>query len=753
MKRTIVRTGVAGMVVAATLLGGIGLMAGTASAATPYDITINANPDAGGDNSLTGRSFTAYKLADYVDGTYVSVGDKSLDGVAVDTPDSLKAAINPVLAKTAGVDDVTKLPGWDKSGKDPISWMGGFRQDKGTDKAHNDNQAQGNFDYGWNESGWQNIGLNSPDKAYVGSVREFADNLVKDPTALAAIKAQPHSETVKATAGASVIIPLTAEQGSGIYLILDDAPAATWTGTNTKGQRATWNVGSTQPMIVPTKADDKDLATMPGYTPSDPNKLGTVGKLGEITIKNVDDVEVLPECPSNIPPNTPPSKYPPECQPKYRDTSTNPGKDSADNGSDIGDTVPYIVHYRTPDLSAYKAAYDNGEGWIYNYRIQDQTTAGLKIGDEAPTVTVPGIDGKTITINPTKVDQIPAYAQKGTGTKDGQPNEPDAWYYIASDGEDSSHLVVGLGRWIVKNYGNIKANDKSKTMYGHQFEIKYSATITPKILEHSNMAHNENWLEYSNTPDDVQSGDVAHTPHVIVKQWTYDVDLHKRASTSNHGLKGAEFKVTVKDNANTADGKANGSTLKWVKTGKDGDYRLARASDTDAVDTVVTGDDGLLRLRGLDLGSYTLTETKAPRNYRLLDKSEDVTVSAKFEDDGSDFVTPNAQTEAKLTISKNNSIIPLVKPMFNFATTQDKAPKGLTITATEATWGGKDESGAYYADDKTNWVPADLTLWNQPINVMLAKTGGVIGFTAIMLAGLALIGVGVTALGRRRSLD
>lgn len=100
-------------------------------------------------------------------------------------------------------------------------------------------------------------------------------------------------------------------------------------------------------MIVPSKPSDADLATVDGYNqPMDRDRLGSTGKLGEITIKNVDDQETLPTGNQN--------------PPKKRDESVAAGKDAADNASDVGDTIPYVVHYRVPDLSAYRNAKDNG---------------------------------------------------------------------------------------------------------------------------------------------------------------------------------------------------------------------------------------------------------------------------------------------------------------------------------------------------------------------------------------------------------
>ena len=744
---TMTRRLAAGAVAAATLAGGLMTLPAHA-AGSVYDITINAAAnEAGGVNTLKGRRFTAYKLADYVDGTFVNKGDKDLDGVAVDTPDALKPDLDRVLAKTAGVPDVSQLPDGEKAGKDPVAWMGGFKQTLGSS-----NQASGQFGFGWNESGPQKKGNNSPTKAYTGTVREFADNIVKDAAALAKVKTQEHSNEVTCQAAASCTIPL---KSSGLYLILDSAPEDKGMYTDANGFKNTWNIGVTQPMIVPTKADSKDLATQSPYATHDGSSLGTVGKLGVITVKNVADQDVLPTTP-----------------PKRRDETVNPGKDAADNGSDIGDTIPYVVNYRIPDMSAYKAAYDNHDKWIYNYRIIDKTDPGLRINSlQNVTITVPGIDGKTITVKPNVVSALPSYAADGAGTPDGQPGEQDAWVYLNTDANDASHLEVGLGRWIVKNYGDIAKNDKTQTMYGHEFTVRYTATVTPKVLQHKNMTKNDNHLEYSANPNNVNSGKVVSTPEVKIRQWTYDIDLHKRAATSNTGLEGAKFQVTVKDKKNPADAKTNGATMKWVLVdGTAGDYRQAVAGDQNPTDTVTTGKGGLLRLRGLDLGTYTLTETQAPRNYQPLKSSEDVRISATFMDDKTNWTTPDAQTSVAETISQNNSILAL-KKMFAFNTPQATVPAGMSVSDTRVVWGAptdidghvtretpadvaknlKAADGTYIADDKTNFVPANLALLNQPINVMLAQTGGVIAFGAAGVAGLLMLAMGLGLLARRRT--
>jgi hypothetical protein len=229
--------------------------------AVPYDplrITVKAGD--GGVGALRGRVLTAYKLADYVDGSFVSIDDRLLDGVAVETLPTLKTHAERVLAKTTGVSDVKTLPGWGEVA-DPTGWLGGFRQNAGS------SQNQGEFGLGWNDSGPQGIGTNSPTRAYVGTVREFADNLVKDAAALSALKAGPKSAPVTWSSGNSLNLTVPS---TGVYVVLDSAPKSTWQGSNSQGTTSnpadessvTYSTGSSLPMIVPTKADDNDLASL-----------------------------------------------------------------------------------------------------------------------------------------------------------------------------------------------------------------------------------------------------------------------------------------------------------------------------------------------------------------------------------------------------------------------------------------------------------------------------------------------------------
>lgn len=747
------------------------------------DIMVNAaGSQEGGWNTLEGRQLTAYKLADYVDGTFHNTGDKQADGVAVDTPDALRTHLDRVLAKTTSVKDgkVENLPGWEDAGRDPIAWMGGFRQATGKN-----DQAAGTWGYGWNESGYQKDGVNSPGKALVGSVREFSDNLLIDSAALNAVKTQPHSQTVTCTHAATckVTVPST-----GVYLIIDSGAGLDKTYKSPKKDAngnacvTKKNILTSQSMIVPTQADAKDKAA--GTT--DGTRLGSVGKLGVITIKNQAGEDVEP------------------CgQAKELDKSQPGGMDANDHGSDVGDTIPYIVHYDVPDLSKYKNAYDNKDKWVYTYRVIDTTSKGLRINDGTLSITIPGTYGDTVTITPTKLDKLPdALTDVSKSTGDGQPNEPDAWYAVEHDylgNKDATHLVIGLGRWLVKNYGEVRGTDNTHTLYQHEMTIKYTATVTPEALNNGNKVWNDNYVKYS---DLTNLGITFDTPHTKIKQWLYDIDLTKKSSTSLAGLQGAKFTVTYKrldygNNQHNTDMKPEDKPLSWVEVGSGtGVYRPATAADKTGVTTTVTsGKDGKLGLHGVDLGVYTLTETEAYPNYRLLKQPESVMVNATFTDQGAwDETTkdghviatdtyPAHQTAAVLTISQNNRV--LGQSMFTFSkgvkkdgltfrTWSEKAKNFVPVSesdkALKAIWGAptdakgnvypdaqglmlKTKDGAYVADDKTNWLDMQLTLRNQPNNVMLAQTGAQIMFGVTGMLGIILVGTGIILLVRRRMME
>ena len=141
---------------------------------------------------------------------------------------------------------------------------------------------------------------------------------------------------------------------------------------------------------------------------------------------------------------------------------------------------------------------------------------------------------------------------------------------------------------------------------GKRVVIEYEATVTSDE-------------GYSNTAnawkDDVSFGDDEE------KGYTGSITIIKYNADKSEKLKGAEFKVYHA----TKDEVAAGDVVEalWFVKVSDGVYKKAlnstegQGTDTAATQTVVTGQNGTIKITGLDEGDYWFEETKAPDGYSI----------------------------------------------------------------------------------------------------------------------------------------
>ncbi|SEK22884.1 LPXTG-motif cell wall anchor domain-containing protein/fimbrial isopeptide formation D2 domain-containing protein [Pseudobutyrivibrio ruminis] len=94
--------------------------------------------------------------------------------------------------------------------------------------------------------------------------------------------------------------------------------------------------------------------------------------------------------------------------------------------------------------------------------------------------------------------------------------------------------------------------------------------------------------------------------------YSADITLIK-TNNANEKLAGAEFTVSLGD-----------STLKFKLNTETNTYELSTAAD--ASETIVTDDNGEVKIAGLKEGKYHFTETKAPKGYAINPDGLDVTV-------------------------------------------------------------------------------------------------------------------------------
>ena len=164
------------------------------------------------------------------------------------------------------------------------------------------------------------------------------------------------------------------------------------------------------------------------------------------------------------------------------------------------------------------------------------------------------------------------------------------------------------------------------------FNLNDGATITVTYTAHLNEkayvntvgggTDNKNsvYLEYSNNPRISTSLD--YTPESEVCVYTYQLNntKYRDDDTPGNELAGAGFRL-YSDKACTEE--------QEVKLYKEGAfyYPIKDATDKDAVQMMISGQDGQFNVRGLDAGTYYLKETKTPDDYSACPDKE-IVISA-----------------------------------------------------------------------------------------------------------------------------
>lgn len=256
-------------------------------------------------------------------------------------------------------------------------------------------------------------------------------------------------------------------------------------------------------------------------------------------------------------------------------------------------------------------------------------------------------------------------------------------YTVTTGTADGCTFEVKIHELAGKNYAK-----------GAEIRVDFNATLNNQAVIGLDGNPNQSKLQFSNNPNVPTA--TTETPWDYVLVFTYELDVTKvDGADTTKVLKDAEFVLqNAKGSFVTVD--ANGKVTGWV-------------ASKDAASVLKSDATGMFKVIGLDDGTYSLIETKAPEGYNLLSSPIEVVVAA---------TTKNDQ---------------------NYAGVPSDA-----LTALKIKVDGSEANG----DVKTGIVATNV---ENNVGATLPETGGIGTTLFYLLGGLMAAGSALTLIVRRRA--
>lgn len=360
---------------------------------------------------------------------------------------------------------------------------------------------------------------------------------------------------------------------------------------------------------------------------------------------------------------------------------------------EIGQTVPYKYTTHVPDMNGYHK---------YFFAFHDKMDEALTFDKDSVKITI--------------TDSKKSYTLKSS-----------EYTILENAGEDTFRIEIADLKAIVDKQFPEGLDNNGHNVYGQQVVVTYNATLNDKAADDTGRPGFENAvrLEFSNDPDSTGEGKTGFTPWDTVVCFTYKINGLK---LNNHDkeLKGAKFRL-YSDEACTQEVYVKKTENGYNVINRDsvgGDDHTGGSVPIEATE-MVSDENGVFTIFGLDGGTYWLKETDAPDGYRPILDPIEINVTPTFVENRDVYVAGDGAT--------------------------DKALVSLDATAHIKQF----LEGAYDEDDLTletnvDEGSANITVVNQ-VGTKLPITGS--NATIIMLAAGAIMMTGAIVASRRKKVQ
>ena len=311
---------------------------------------------------------------------------------------------------------------------------------------------------------------------------------------------------------------------------------------------------------------------------------------------------------------------------KIREDDEHKDITDAENWNDIGDfeigqTVPYKFSSNIPDMNGYDT---------YYYAWHDVMDEALTLQQDSVRIVIQGRMGGTEKAYTLKKSEF-TLVMNPAGSS------------------DTFQVAVADIKAITDREFNQTGEDGHNT-YGQSVTLTFDATLNDLAAEKTGRPGFENdvRLEFSNNADSDGTGSTGYTPWDTVVCFTYKLNAEK---LNDHGktLAGAKFRLYSDENCEQE---------VYVKAGYDGYVVINRDSTggddhtggekpAEAVE-MISGENGLFTVYGLDGGTYYLKETKAPDGYRALLDPIELKISPVYTKERDSYIKGDGASDAVL---------------------------------------------------------------------------------------------------------